>query len=146
MVLAQDYQQITAEYTDRETLTGACHIKVGYTPNNQRTAEWMSDWTGRATLITEDVSESGSTGDAKRGFNRAYHTVSRQLLTPDEVERIPTPQKDGAGRIVSPGKVLIKVAGMQTALETQACYFFDPAFSARAAIPAPPTDTMRRAA
>ena len=146
MVLAQDYQQITKEYGPNETVTGVCTIKLGYTPANGKTAEWMSEWSGRETRITEDVSESGSTGDAKRGFNRAYHTVSRQLLTPDEVERIPTPAKDGAGGIVSPGRVLIKVAGMQTALETQACYFFDPTFSARAAIPAPPTDTMRRAA
>lgn len=147
MLLAQDYQQIIAEYGRDETVSGACHIKVGYTPNNEQTADWMASWSGRTTLHTEDISESGSSGEGKRGFNRSYHTVSRELLTSDEVGRIKRAERDETGeRITAPGQVLVKVAGSHVALETQALYFFDPEFAERAAMPVPLADGARRAA
>jgi type IV secretion system protein VirD4 len=142
MIFTQDYQQIVGAYGREETVTGMCSIKVGYTPNGTQTAEWMAGWGGRATVHTEDVSESGSSNDGKRGFNRAFHTVSRDLLTADEVTRVPRAEKDQDGRITAPGKVLVKVAGCQLAVETQALAIFDPEFEARRKIPAPPTDTL----
>lgn len=137
MLLVQDYQQIVDEYGVNEPVTGHCHIQVAYTPSNTKTAEWISEWLGRATVITEDVSESGQVGQGGRGFNRSFHTVSRNLMNPDEVAQVDKPVKDQQGRIVAPGKVFIKVGGSRTALATQALYFFDPVFQGRAAIPAP---------
>lgn len=137
MLFVQDYQQIIREYGRDEPITGHCHIILAYTPSNTETAEWIERWVGRATVVTEDVSESGSAGEAKRGFSRHYGTVSRPLLTADEIMRIPKPAKDQQGRILAPGKMLIKVGGAAPALVTQALYFFDTEFLRRAAIPAP---------
>lgn len=137
VVFVQDHQQIVREYGREEPITGHSHLILGYTPNDPKTAEWMEGWVGRTTLVTEDVSESGSSGDAKRGYSRHFSTVSRPLLTSDEIGRMPKPRKDREGRIIEPGKVLLKVGGSPVVLASQALYFFDPVFQARAAVPAP---------
>jgi type IV secretion system protein VirD4 len=136
-LLCQDREQIIAEYGPHETITSHCQVKVAFAPSNIKTAEWLSELSGRATLITEDVSESGSAGSGKKSWSRSYHTVSRQLMTPDEVSRLKAPKKDSSGMIVEPGEILVHVVGYPIVKATQSLYFQDPEFCRRVAIPAP---------
>jgi len=78
-----------------------------------------------------------------QNVSKAYHEVSRPLLTPDEVMRLRGPVKDGSDRIVEPGDVLVFVAGHAPILGTQSLFFRDPVFRDRAQVPAPRTDTIR---
>lgn len=137
MLIVQDYQQIVREYGQDEPVTGHCHVMLAYPPNNTRTAEWIESWLGRTTIITEDVSTSGTVGEAKRGYSMHYSTVSRSLLTADEISRLPKPKKDQEGRILEPGQLLLKIGGSKPVLATQALYFMDPVFLHRASIPPP---------
>jgi len=142
-LLVQDRTQLLDAYGPNESITSHCHIRAAYAPNNLQTAQWLSDILGRTTLVVEDVTESGD-GSSKRNFSRTYHTISRPLMTADEIMRMKAPQKDAAGRIVDPGKVLVCVTGRPAALATQSLYFRDPEFVRRAAIPAPATHRIVR--
>lgn len=136
-LLCQDREQIIAEYGQHETITSHCQIKIAFAPSNIKTGDWLSELSGRATLITEDVSESGAAGSSKKNWNRSYHTVSRQLMTTDEVMRLKAPKKDTNGMIVEPGEVLIHISGYPIVKATQSLYFQDPEFCRRVAIRAP---------
>jgi type IV secretion system protein VirD4 len=73
-------------------------------------------------------------------INASVDHFERPLMTPDEVQRIKPPKKQGEGsaeRIVAPGDMLIFVSGHYPILGTQILYFKDPVFSSRAQV-APP--------
>jgi type IV secretion system protein VirD4 len=63
--------------------------------------------------------------------------VQRPLLTPDECQRMPGPQKDEHDRITAAGDMVIYCAGHPAIYGRQPLYFEDKTFAARAAIPAP---------
>jgi len=65
--------------------------------------------------------------------------TARALLTPDECMRLPGAVKDDSGKIVSPGDMLVFVAGSAPIYGRQILYFLDPTFSARSKILAPAT-------
>jgi len=143
-LLVQDREQIIDAYGPNESITSHCHIRAGYAPNNLKTAEWMSEMLGQSTVVVEAVTESGDRGSRMKHVSRTYHTVSRPLMTPDEVMRLKAPTKDVRGEIVSPGNVLVFVAGRKPIVATQALYFRDPEFNRRVAIPAPATHRIVR--
>jgi type IV secretion system protein VirD4 len=73
-------------------------------------------------------------------INASVDHIERPLMTPDEVQRIKPPKKQGEGnaeRIVEPGDMLIFVSGHYPILGTQMLYFADPVLSLRAKIPPP---------
>jgi type IV secretion system protein VirD4 len=141
LLLAQDYQQIVAAYTDNENITGHCQVMAAYAPNNARTAEWLSKKSGQSTVVVEDVSESSQQGGGRRSQNATFRSFPRPLLTPDEISRLKAPERDAEGRITAPGELLVFQAGQHAILATQSLAFRDPEFRHRAALPAPPTDT-----
>jgi type IV secretion system protein VirD4 len=61
--------------------------------------------------------------------------VQRPLLTPDECQRMPGPQKDEYDRITAAGDMVIYCAGFPAIYGRQPLYFEDETFAARAAIP-----------
>ena len=66
--------------------------------------------------------------------------ISRPLITIDELMRLPGPVKEGQGeaqRIVSPGAMLIFIAGQSPIFGKQLLYFQDPTLSKRSAIRPP---------
>jgi len=138
-LLTQDRAQIIAEYGVNETITSHCHIKAAYAPTNYHTAEWLSDLSGNATVVVEDVTESGPPGAFRKNTSRSYRTVSRPLLTPDEVMRLKAPRKDAEGKITEAGEVLVFAAGHPPVRAVQSLFFRDPEFLRRVSIPAPST-------
>jgi type IV secretion system protein VirD4 len=100
------------------------------------TAEQLSKLTGTTTIIKEQVTRSG------RGFlgtqvSTTMQEVQRPLLTPDECQRMPGPQKDEHDRITAAGDMVIYCAGFPAIYGRQPLYFEDEVFAARAAIPSP---------
>ena len=65
-------------------------------------------------------------------------------MTPDEVRRLKAATKNRKGEIVSPGHVLVFVAGRKPLFGLQSLYFRDPEFRRRVAIPAPATHRIIR--
>jgi type IV secretory pathway TraG/TraD family ATPase VirD4 len=98
--------------------------------------------TGTTTISKASYNYSGSRfAPVMAHVNASVDHVERPLMTPDEVLRLKTPRKTGAGsseRIIGPGQMLIFVSGHHPILGTQMLYFLDPVFTERAAI-APPT-------
>lgn len=138
-LIMQDIAQLWAAYGQHESLIANCHLRVAYAPNKIETAKWLSEMTGQATLIKEDISTSGQRfGAILQSASRNFHEVARPLATPDEVMRLKAPEKSDDGRlIVRPGEMLVFVAGHAVIKGTQSLYFRDPVFAARARLPPP---------
>ena len=140
---AQDREQMFDAYGEHQTITGNCHIRIIFAPNERETARWVSDMIGTTTIVKEDVTESGNRMGALSQVSRSYHEVSRPLMTPDEIATLKKPRKerrsDGKEIITEAGEMVVFVAGENPIKGTQILYFLDPLFTKRAAIPAPPT-------
>lgn len=103
--------------------------------------------TGQTTVSRERVTVSGSrTALFRSNVSTTTEETERALLTADECLRMPGPVKDDDGAIVTPGDMLVYVAGSPAVYGKQPLYFKDEAFAARAAIPAPEVSEKTRAA
>jgi len=138
-IIAQDIAQLRSQengYGKDETITANCHIKIAFAPNRLETAEYLSSMSGTMTVIKEDFTTSGARfGAVLQNVNRAYHELSRPLITTDEALRLKSPKKDGRDFIVEAGEVLVFVAGSAPIKGTQTLFFLDPVFSRRAKVP-----------
>jgi type IV secretion system protein VirD4 len=138
-LIMQDIAQLWGAYGQHESLISNCHIRIAYPPNKIETAKWLSEMTGQTTLVKEDISTSGQRfGAILQSASRNFHEVARPLLTPDEVMRLKAPEKSDDGKlIVSPGEMLVFVAGHAVIKGTQSLYFRDPVFAERVRLPVP---------
>ena len=59
------------------------------------------------------------------------------MLTVDECMRLKGPEKDATGKILTPGDMLVFIAGYAAVYGRQMLYFLDPEFSRRVKINAP---------
>lgn len=141
---AQNREQIFKAYGPNQSVTGNCHIRIVYAPNESATADFISHEIGDTTIIKEDVTESGLKSGSLKNISRTYHEVKRPLLTPDEVMALRKPRKDEHGNIVESGEMLIFMAGERPIKGTQILYFIDETFRARSCIPAPRSQTLTR--
>ncbi|SDD73312.1 type IV secretory system conjugative DNA transfer family protein [Sporomusa acidovorans] len=89
LLIAQDIHQLDKTYTKDNSIIANCHVRVFYTPNEDGTAEMLSKSLGKKT-IRVDSKNSG------QGIGTASYTTSetgRDLMTPDEVKRLPKEQE-----------------------------------------------------
>ena len=133
----QDREQMFRSYGEYQSITGNCHIRIIYAPNEWKTGEWVSQMVGTTTIVKEDVTESGTRFGALSHVSRTFHEVSRPLMTPNEIMQLRKPEKGASGRITAPGEMVVFIAGEAPIRGTQILYFMDPVFSERARI-APP--------
>ena len=142
-LIVQDMSQLYSSYGKDESITSNCHIRVAFAPNKQETAEYLSKLSGTQTIVKDSISTSGQRM-APVMSQVSHHFVEHQrpLLTPDECMRIPGPEKDAAGKIVTPGDMLVFAAGTAPIYGRQILYFQDPTFDARSKI-GPPMETDR---
>lgn len=143
-LITQDVQQLYKAYSNYESIISNCHVRIAYAPNKVETAEWMSKMTGITTVVKEQVATSGKRfGAILDNVSRSYQEVQRPLMTPDEIMRLPGPTKDSAGdKILTPGEMLIFVAGQPVIRGCQILYFSDPIFSKRSKLQPVPTDVI----
>lgn len=136
--LIQDLKQLHRFYTENESITPNCHIRISFAANEIKTAQYLSQATGETTVVKVQTSASGSRMSAMLGkVSRHYSEVKRPLLTPDEIMRLPSPVKDDKGMILEPGEMLIFVSGQPPIQGTQPLYFLDSHFAARSKVPSP---------
>lgn len=143
---AQNREQMFAAYGQYQSITGNCHVRIVYAPNERESGDWISAMVGTTTIIKEDVTESGTRLGSMRNVSRTYHEVSRPLLTTDEIMALKKPQKDDADRIVESGEMVAFVAGERPIRGTQILYFLDPTFRRRAEIEPPKRTGATRSA
>lgn len=145
-LIAQDVPQITRAYGQHESIIGNCHIRIYYTPNRLETAEPLSRTLGKTTVITEQITETGSRFASTLGnVSRTYSEVARDLLTPDELLSFPQPVKNADGsKILEPGAVVVSVAGRRPIMAKQSLWFLDPVLAKRPKI-APPKAGVKAA-
>lgn len=146
-IVCQDMSQLKSRetgYGADETISSNCHVRIAFAPNRLETAEWLSGMSGTMTVIKEDFTTSGARfGAVLQNVNRAYHELSRPLLTVDEALRLKAPRKDARDQIIEAGEVLVFVAGHAPIKGTQTLYFQDETFSRRAQI-APPSQAQTK--
>lgn len=139
MLITQDLSQLYEKYGKEESITSNCHIQIAYAPNRLETAQYLSEKTGKTTIITEKVTESYSRGGifAKKSFSKQQEEKTRHLLDPSECMQLPGAEKNQEGRVTKPGDMLIFSAGSPAIYGEQILYFKDPVLSERKKIPAP---------
>lgn len=145
-LITQDLSQLYAAYGKEESITSNCHVQIAYPPNRPETAKYISGLTGGTTVIKDQVNVSGKrTGLFQNNVSITKQEQARNLLTEDEVLRLPSPLKDQNGNIVKPGHMLIFCAGLPAIYGQQILYFKDKAFLTRSQIPAPTvTDSLMK--
>jgi type IV secretion system protein VirD4 len=145
-LIAQDIAQLWGAYGRDESIVSNCHIRIAYAPNKIETAEWLSRMAGMATIVKEDITQSGGRFSVLlKTVSKTFHQVSRPLATADEILRLKAPLKIKSDIITEPGDMLVFVAGHAPIFGTQSLYFRDPVFLARASLP-PPAGNMAAAA
>jgi type IV secretion system protein VirD4 len=140
-LITQDIEQIKDAYGNHESIISNCHIRIAYAPNKTETAEALSKMAGTTTILRAAVSYSGSrSSPLATNVSTNVDHISRPLITIDELMRLPGPVKEGQGesqRIVSPGAMLIFIAGQSPIFGKQLLFFQDPTLSKRSAIRPP---------
>jgi type IV secretion system protein VirD4 len=123
--------QIHEHYGHNNAIMGSTHVKIAFAPNTKDTAEFLSDMTGKTTLMRANYSFNSSRGTlaSARSMTGQVEYVARPLLTPDEVMRLKGIEKRG-DRLI-PGDMLIFLAGHYPILGTQTIYLSDPEFVRR---------------
>ena len=58
-LIMQDMSQLWGAYGKDESILSNCHVRIAYAPNRVETAEWLSRMAGTATIVTENITESG---------------------------------------------------------------------------------------
>lgn len=132
-LIMQDREQLLGAYGQHQTIMANVHLTGAYAPNEGKTADWLSHELGNRTLNLEQFSTSGKRGRWLSNLSRSFSPISRPLLTPDEVRRLPGVVKDGS-RVVGPGQMLILPTGQRPILGQTILYFEDPAFLERSQI------------
>ena len=140
-LITQDIEQIKDAYGNHESIISNCHIRIAFAPNKTETAEALSKMAGTTTILRAAVSYSGSrTSPLATNVSTNVDHISRPLITIDELMRLPGPVKEGQGeaqRIISPGAMLIFIAGQSPIFGKQLLYFQDPTLSKRSSIRPP---------
>ena len=138
-LIIQDIAQLHKIYGKDEAITGNCHVKVAYATSNPDTARYLSESSGTTTVIKEAESLSRDWGNifGRRNVSMSLQEVQRPLLTVDECMRLKGPEKDATGRILTPGDMLIFIAGYAAVYGRQMLYFLDSEFNRRVKISAP---------
>lgn len=134
-LITQDIAQLQRVYTREESIISNTHLQIAYAPNKIETAEYLSKMLGQGTIIKKTRSKSVSKGVTT--FSQSEQEQGRSLLNPDEVMRLRGPLKDANGNILTPGDMIIRVAGFAPIRGTQILYFKDPTFSRRSKMAAP---------
>lgn len=87
-IVCQDVNQLNKAYTENNSIATNCHIHEYFTPNvdpSSKTAKAISETLGKF----EFQSESKSTQGGLFGGSSTYSKSTRDLMTPDDVARLP---------------------------------------------------------
>jgi type IV secretion system protein VirD4 len=119
-VFIQDMSQLKASYDKWESFIANCAVRAAFGTNDLETAKTLSDMLGTTTITTKGSGSSKDSGQLLGG-NKSTNIseTSRQLMTPDEVMRLPYDSQ------------LIFVQGQKPIMADKIFYFSDPAFKGK---------------
>jgi type IV secretion system protein VirD4 len=145
-VIIQDFQQLYDAYGQYEAIVSNCHVRIAYAPNNQKTAQLLSEMTGKTTIQHATVNFSGQrTASAHNQMSTSIQFVERELMTASEITGLKKPTKEHVGtpneKIIGPGDMLIFLAGEHPIYGVQILYFLDPEFRRRSQIEPPAAES-----
>ena len=91
LISIQALPQLWQVYGEHQSITANCAIQIAYAPNDQQTAQLLSQMTGTRTVHFERRSFQG-TGTILTPSRISTQAVDtgRLLLTPDEIRRLPS--------------------------------------------------------
>jgi type IV secretion system protein VirD4 len=90
LLIIQSLNQLTKTYSQSNSIIDNCHIRVVYTPNDEKTPEFISKLLGTKTEIVETKSFQGDRmAPWLPRMSTAVQHVARPLLTPGEVSQLP---------------------------------------------------------
>lgn len=137
-IIIQNIEQLWKKYGKDESIFANCHVRSAFTPNQYSTAELLSKLAGKQTIVQRKQSQSGKAGSITGSNSANIQETSRDLLTPDEIMRLPMLDVDEDGnRPPVPGDSLIFVAGRPPIYGRQRLYFLDKKLSARSKLTPP---------
>ena len=141
LLIFQSFKQATDIYGKDETVTANCKVQVFFAPNEEEDARLISEKLGKTTVTVGSSNISGkrfAVGPfGKSSESISYSQQARELMTPDEVKRLPGPTKNADGRVTAPGDLLLISAGTAPIYGVQTPFFFDPVINARSKMAQP---------
>ena len=118
LLIVQSINQLNKAYTQDNSIVDNCHIRICFTPNDDKTPEFISKLLGTKTEIVENKSYSG----INKVFGQtttSNQEISRPLLTPGEVSMLPKDEE------------LVFVAGFPPIMALKLFYYQDNNFKKR---------------
>lgn len=93
VLITQDYLQLTKYYGENQTIFSNCGVRIAYAPNEMKTAEMLSKYTGVTTYVAQTTSTTTNKQPFQITVGSGSTTVntsetSRNLLTADEITRL----------------------------------------------------------
>lgn len=127
-LVAQSLNQIDRAYGTNHAILDNCHVRVGFAPNDERTAKRLSDALGTATELKRQTNLSGKRLSAWLSHTSiSEQETPRPLLTPGEVLQLPQDE------------ALVLVSGVPPIRARKLRYYTDRNFLERR-LPAPKLD------
>lgn len=131
MAFVQDRLQLKEKYGENETISAGCQLQVSYAPNTLKSAEEISQKTGKTTETRQNVSYSGTRMGAMLGqMSITEELHERNLMTTDEVSRM---DRD---------KMIVFNTGHPPILAWKLKYYEMEVFQKRAEMPTPSKVTL----
>ncbi len=120
LLIAQSLNQIEHAYGCNSSILDNCHVRVAFAPNDERTAQRLSESLGVATEVRASRSYAGERMSLwLEHVNVSQQAAARPLLTPGEVMQLP------------PDEELVLVAGHPPLRARKLRYFADRHFVER---------------
>ncbi|MCL4135224.1 UNVERIFIED_CONTAM: hypothetical protein GTU68_022666 [Idotea baltica] len=137
-IIIQDIHQLYKHYTVNETFLSGAHVKCFFAPNEIKTAEYISKILGKTTVTKKDASMTGKRFSVLLGRVTTHEREhARELLKPEEILKLKSPEKDDRDNITKAGEMLVHRVGDNPIRGTQPLYFLDETFLARSKVPPP---------
>ncbi len=130
MLIAQDLNQIYAQYGKNESIIANCQTITVFAPNTPDTAKWIESRLGETTIIEKVRSISRKMGAIKQTESIAMQKTKRSLMTAEELMTMPSLVFKN-GQCVKTGNMLILVNGQKPILGVQAPFFLNEGFMER---------------
>jgi type IV secretory pathway TraG/TraD family ATPase VirD4 len=118
-LICQSLNQLDKAYGRDNSIVDNCHVRMAYAANRSETAKTISELIGQTTAAKMQRSMSGKGVLGSRSVSESEQEFARQLLTPDEILRLPFEE------------AILMVGGMPAYRGRKIMYYLDDRFSGR---------------
>lgn len=120
LLIMQSLNQLNKTYTNQNSIVDNCHIRIVYTPNDEKTPEFISKLLGTKTEVVENKSyQTSFIKVMPKGYTVSTQESARALLTPGELGQFPRDQE------------IVLLAGMPPIRARKVVYYQDQNFKKR---------------